>query len=191
MRIIACRQCPERFTEYEEYQKHKVVHVKSFECDVCHKSFSTKYFLKLHYPIHMETKPFQCDRCSRSFSQASTLRRHIYLHEAEKKFMCELCGKCRTVLSSKTFWCVTKMVRMWLYRKAVPCAVPSQNAHITHSRGIPKVYLQSMSETIFIDDRPDDPYECTSQWGESVQMWDLRQGNFRSAWSSEAEPFYL
>ncbi len=93
VRIIACRQCPERFTEYEEYQRHKVVHNKSFECDVCKKAFSTKYFLKLHYPIHMETKPFQCDRCSRSFSQASTLRRHTYLHEAEKRFMCEICGR--------------------------------------------------------------------------------------------------
>lgn len=36
-KTIACNECTERFTTNEEYLRHKIVHKKSFECDVCQK----------------------------------------------------------------------------------------------------------------------------------------------------------
>lgn len=33
-KTISCNECTERFTTNEEYLRHKIVHKKSFECDV-------------------------------------------------------------------------------------------------------------------------------------------------------------
>lgn len=92
-KTIACNECTERFTTNEEFLRHKIVHKKSFECDVCQKVFQSRFRLKVHYPMHMEVKPYLCEICSRPFARATNLRRHRYTHVTEKKFICDNCGK--------------------------------------------------------------------------------------------------
>ncbi|KAJ6645542.1 Zinc finger protein [Pseudolycoriella hygida] len=92
-KTIACTECAERFSTNEELLRHKIVHKKSFDCDVCHKTFQSRFRLKVHYPMHMEVKPYLCEICSRPFARATNLRRHRYTHVTEKKYICDSCGK--------------------------------------------------------------------------------------------------
>ncbi|XP_045110482.1 zinc finger protein 41-like isoform X2 [Portunus trituberculatus] len=94
---------------------------KQWECDVCKKSFTTKYFLKKHKRLHTgetpyacaecgktftfqqsyhkhvlyhsDDKPHRCSYCGRSFKEMSTLHNHVRIHTGEKPFVCETCGK--------------------------------------------------------------------------------------------------
>ncbi|XP_060647635.1 zinc finger protein 43 [Drosophila nasuta] len=95
---------------------------KNWECDVCAKLFTTKYFLKKHKRLHTgempytcqfcartftfqqsyhkhllyhsEVKPHACGICGRAFKELSTLHNHQRIHSGEKPFRCEVCGKC-------------------------------------------------------------------------------------------------
>ncbi|CAL4122397.1 unnamed protein product [Meganyctiphanes norvegica] len=94
---------------------------KQWECDICKKSFTTKYFLKKHKRLHTgetpyscaecgktftfqqsyhkhvlyhsDDKPHQCSHCGRCFKEMSTLHNHVRIHTGEKPFACETCGK--------------------------------------------------------------------------------------------------
>lgn len=94
---------------------------KNWECDVCAKLFTTKYFLKKHKRLHTgempytcqfcartftfqqsyhkhllyhsEVKPHACTICGRAFKELSTLHNHQRIHSGEKPFKCEVCGK--------------------------------------------------------------------------------------------------
>lgn len=46
--IIKCKECKVVFVTQDEYQKHKLVHKQSFECDVCQKVFLTRFRLKVN-----------------------------------------------------------------------------------------------------------------------------------------------
>ncbi|KPJ13724.1 Zinc finger protein 235 [Papilio machaon] len=95
---------------------------KQWQCDVCRKSFTTKYFLKKHKRLHTgetpyactqcnktftfqqsyhkhllyhnDEKPHVCNYCNRAFKELSTLHNHQRIHTGEKPFSCETCGKC-------------------------------------------------------------------------------------------------
>ncbi|CAH0406075.1 unnamed protein product [Chilo suppressalis] len=111
----------------EQSSEHKVMLLqrnenKQWQCDVCRKSFTTKYFLKKHKRLHTgetpyscsqcnktftfqqsyhkhllyhnDEKPHSCNYCGRAFKELSTLHNHLRIHTGEKPFSCETCGKC-------------------------------------------------------------------------------------------------
>ncbi|KAK4880144.1 hypothetical protein RN001_008290 [Aquatica leii] len=101
--------------------KRKCVQDKNWECDVCSKLFTTKYFLKKHKRLHTgempyycsqcnkyftfqqsyhkhmlyhtDSKPHVCVECGRAFKELSTLHNHERIHSGERPFTCETCGK--------------------------------------------------------------------------------------------------
>lgn len=44
---ISCRECNKSFPSHDDYLKHKIIHKKTFECDVCQKVFRIRFrFIK-------------------------------------------------------------------------------------------------------------------------------------------------
>ncbi|XP_050069081.1 zinc finger protein 135 [Anopheles maculipalpis] len=111
---------PQQQQQQQQQQGHE--NAKQWECDVCRKSFTTKYFLKKHNRLHTgempytcgichksftfqqsyhkhllyhsDEKPHVCSVCNRAFKELSTLHNHQRIHSGEKPFACETCGKC-------------------------------------------------------------------------------------------------
>uniref|UniRef100_A0A3P9KEY8 Zinc finger and BTB domain containing 48 n=1 Tax=Oryzias latipes TaxID=8090 RepID=A0A3P9KEY8_ORYLA len=64
----------------------------SVSCATCHKSFKSKYYLKVHNRRHTGEKPFTCQKCDKKYLRKESL----FLHETrgcpiEQKHSCLLC----------------------------------------------------------------------------------------------------
>ena len=59
---------------------------KSFKCDLCNKSFTSKDHLNGHLKIHSREKPYSCTLCENIFSELANLKMHVrYVHKGEKR----------------------------------------------------------------------------------------------------------
>ena len=75
------------------------LHQKEFECEMCHRKFAHKQYLKEHMNTHTKIEPYVCDQkgCNMSFKQRSILSLHRknvhmiipYLPSESKSFMQE------------------------------------------------------------------------------------------------------
>ena len=66
---------------------------KPFECDICHKQFSSQSNLRGHWSIHKDERPYLCSICGTAFKANSNLQKHIMRHLGDKRFSCKTCGK--------------------------------------------------------------------------------------------------
>jgi len=101
-----CSECDEILENSTEYKNHlKTVHEdptmkfkkksfkgeRTFMCDKCERSFTTKHSLKTHDKIMHQKITYSCDQCSFIAKAKSQLRGHIKaIHEGEKK-KCTFC----------------------------------------------------------------------------------------------------
>lgn len=89
--------CDRKFYRRYVLMGHIRLHVdpETHKCDICGKSSTTKYNLKLHKNIvHGALRQFECEICHRQFNQKPTLDRHLLTHvQGDKKFFCNECGK--------------------------------------------------------------------------------------------------
>ncbi|XP_037037228.1 zinc finger protein 2 isoform X2 [Bradysia coprophila] len=74
--------------------------VKAWECDVCAKSFTTKYFLKKHKRLHTGEMPYRCEICGKNFTFQQSYHKHLLYHSDEKPHICCTCGRAFKELST-------------------------------------------------------------------------------------------
>jgi len=77
----------------QQPEEKEVLFKKRFQCNVCYRSYSTKWNLKQHQRVHDESKAFKCTECSKVFSNKILLKSHMLIHTGEKPFECRGCGK--------------------------------------------------------------------------------------------------
>lgn len=67
---------------------------RPYECQVCSKTFSTKWNLQLHKWTHAarSTKPFKCNQCSGAFYRHSDYTAHMNSHRNVRPYTCNYCG---------------------------------------------------------------------------------------------------
>ncbi|VDL55821.1 unnamed protein product [Hymenolepis diminuta] len=62
---------------------------KSFECDICGKSFNQARYMKAHVEaVHENLKPFKCEICERCYSDRAYLENHVRFVHASKCIFC-------------------------------------------------------------------------------------------------------
>ncbi|XP_047517583.1 zinc finger protein 569-like [Pieris napi] len=72
-----CDKCDKKFTDISGLIGHRVQHSgKQYVCEICNKSFHTKYNLMKHLTIHIDVKKFECDYCNSKF----TLKAYLFIH---------------------------------------------------------------------------------------------------------------
>ncbi|XP_058454646.1 zinc finger protein ZFP2 isoform X2 [Malaya genurostris] len=91
-----CDVCLKSFTTKYFLKKHKRLHTGEmpYSCQICGKSFTFQQSYHKHLLYHSDEKPHVCSVCGRAFKELSTLHNHERIHSGEKPFSCETCGKC-------------------------------------------------------------------------------------------------
>ena len=64
-----------------------------FVCDICEKTFTTKYWKNAHIQSVHWKKKFNCDDCGKSFSSRAFLKKHHKSAHQNIKIDCEHCDK--------------------------------------------------------------------------------------------------
>lgn len=97
-KLWECDVCTKSFTTKYFLKKHKRLHTGEmpYTCEICARTFTFQQSYHKHLLYHSEVKPHVCGVCGRAFKELSTLHNHQRIHSGEKPFKCEVCGECRS-----------------------------------------------------------------------------------------------
>ncbi|KAF8786646.1 PR domain zinc finger protein 1 like protein [Argiope bruennichi] len=62
-------------------EENKQFQFRMFTCSVCHKKFSQKANLLVHFRVHTGERPFKCTICNKGFSTKQNMLKHFTTHD--------------------------------------------------------------------------------------------------------------
>jgi len=77
----------------DESKSKSATSEKSFQCDICQRTFLRRCSLISHLASHSKNRPYQCTFCQRSFAHHTNLVNHMRIHRSEKPYQCDHCHK--------------------------------------------------------------------------------------------------
>lgn len=99
---FTCKFCGKHFNDQSNCNRHTKIHFQTnnkLNCDICKKTFSGKYGLKVHMRMHVGINPYKCEICELRFYRNDILQihmskmhrvncvnKHIYCNECSKQF---------------------------------------------------------------------------------------------------------
>lgn len=66
--------------------------VRNFECDICHKKYTSKDVLRKHKKIHGVNRKFPCSKCDKGFDIQGDLEKHEEVHSGGRPYACLYCS---------------------------------------------------------------------------------------------------
>ena len=70
-------KCQQEYRHPQDLARHTLTHTqKTFECDLCEKTFKQKRLLRRHEAIHSNTYRYFCQSCDKGFVHNNQLFRH-------------------------------------------------------------------------------------------------------------------
>jgi hypothetical protein len=91
--------CKKRFPE-SLFNVHQCSGAKSYDCDICEKTFAERKGLAYHKRTHTGEKPYECEICKKAFYSSSDMIKHLRVHTGEKPYSCDVCQKSYTTSST-------------------------------------------------------------------------------------------
>ena len=90
-----CELCSKSFIRKAELQQHTLVHKdeRPFCCELCGVRYREKSRLNSHMRTHTGIKPYKCGQCEKCFTRSRELKNHMRVHTGEKPFSCTVCGR--------------------------------------------------------------------------------------------------
>uniref|UniRef100_I3JR02 C2H2-type domain-containing protein n=2 Tax=Oreochromis TaxID=8139 RepID=I3JR02_ORENI len=94
-RSYQCDLCSKTYGSLTGLQSHRATHTAEsrFLCSQCGKRFKTRDGLEGHLRTHTGERPYRCPYCSKDFTALAGLNVHVRRHTGERPYVCTVCGK--------------------------------------------------------------------------------------------------
>jgi transposase len=79
-----CEKCSKSLSVNSNAMRRYRGRERSLSCNVCSKSFTSRYHLDNHIRVHNRERFFSCKMCNKMFAQKSAMWRHLRVHSGER-----------------------------------------------------------------------------------------------------------